>query len=58
MEEYLKWRCRTNWHPKYYKYIEEWIKNVNKQQMEYFVKEKENLIRRGIYKPVYYGSLS
>lgn len=56
MDEYLKWRCRVNWHPKYYKYIEEWIKNVNKQQMEYFIKEKENLILRGIYKSVIFDS--
>lgn len=25
---YLKWRCTINWHPKYYKYIDMWIENV------------------------------
>jgi len=50
MKTYLEWRCRMNWHPKYYKYISEWIENVTPLQMEYFERERENLLKRGIYK--------
>jgi hypothetical protein len=49
MKKYLQWRCLTNWHPKYYKYIDEWIENVTEEQMGYFVKERRHLIQNGIY---------
>lgn len=49
MKRYLEWRCRTSWHPKYYKYIDEWIKNVLPSQMRYFEKERERLIANGKY---------
>ena len=49
MKKYLEWRCRMNWHPKYLKYIQEWINNVTPDQMKYFEKERKNLINRGIY---------
>jgi len=49
MKRYLEWRCRTNWHPKYYKYIQEWILNVLPYQIEYFEKERKHLIDKGIY---------
>ena len=49
MKRYLEWRCRMNWHPKYLKYIQEWISNVTDTQMEYFIKEREHLIKNGIY---------
>lgn len=49
MKRYLEWRCRMNWHPKYLKYIQEWISNVTDTQMEYFVREREHLINVGIY---------
>lgn len=49
MNSYLQWRCRVNWHPKYYKYIDEWISGVTPQQMEYFKGEMKHLIERGIY---------
>lgn len=35
MKTYLEWRCRMNWHPKYLKYIQEWISNVTSTQLEY-----------------------
>ena len=38
-----------NWHPKYLKYVSEWISNVLPEQMEYFRKEMLHLIERGIY---------
>lgn len=46
---YLKWRCTTNWHPKYYKYIDMWIENVQPVQCEYFEKEMNHLIEKGVY---------
>ena len=49
MKNYLEWRCRMNWPTKYHKYIQEWITNVIPTQMEYFKKEKENLINKGLY---------
>ena len=48
-KDYLFFRCKTNWHGKYYHYIEEWISNVTSTQLEYFKKEKNNLIKLGIY---------
>ena len=38
-----------NWHPKYMRYIDEWISNVTQTQIEYFEREMENMINRGIY---------
>jgi hypothetical protein len=49
IQTYLEWRCRMNWHPKYYKYIQEWIANVLPYQIEYFEKEREHLTNKGIY---------
>jgi hypothetical protein len=49
MKTYLEWRCRMNWHPKYLKYIQEWISNVTSAQLEYFKRERERLISKGIY---------
>lgn len=49
MKRYLEWRCRMNWHPKYLKYIQEWISNVTEDQMSYFIKEREHLINNGQY---------
>lgn len=49
MKRYLEWRCRMNWHSKYFKYIQEWISNVTEDQMSYFIKEREHLINNGQY---------
>lgn len=46
---YLQWRCRTNWHPKYLKYIDDWISNITDTQLEYFIRECYNLINNGKY---------
>ena len=48
-KDYLFWRCKTNWHKKYHHYIDEWINNVLPYQLEYFRREMNNLINRGIY---------
>lgn len=48
-KNYLLWRCKTSWHNKYYRYINEWINNVIPTQLEYFRKEMNNLINRKIY---------
>ena len=47
--DYLFWRCKTNWHSKYYRYINDWIDNVTPSQLEYFKREKNKLINLGIY---------
>ena len=49
MKTYLQWRCMTSWHPKYYKYIDEWIGNVQPSQLSYFELERERLIKNGKY---------
>ena len=49
MRTYLEWRCRMNWHAKYYRYIDTWIDNVLPYQVEYFEKEMRHLKERGIY---------
>ena len=39
-----------NWPNRYLRYIDEWIQNVNEQQMNYFINvERRHLIERGIY---------
>lgn len=48
-KDYLVWRCKTSWHNKYHHYINEWISNILPTQLEYFRREKENLIKIGIY---------
>ena len=50
-KNYLLWRCKTSWHNKYHHYINEWISNVLPTQLEYFRREMNNLINRGIYEP-------
>ena len=48
--DYLKWRCLRNWPGKYLKYIDEWINNVTKEQMNYYINfERKHLIENGIY---------
>jgi len=47
--DYLLWRCKTNWHHKYHKYINEWIDNVLPQQLDYFKIEMKHLIKQGLY---------
>mgnify|MGYP006873000713 CR=1 FL=1 len=49
MKAYLEWRCRTNWHNKYRKYINEWVSNVTPTQLEYFKIEKQHLTDKGVY---------
>lgn len=49
VKDYLYWRCKTNWHNKYHRYINEWVDNVLPHQLEYFKKEMENLIKFGKY---------
>jgi hypothetical protein len=39
-----------NWHLKYHKYVDEWISNVTSEQLSYFEKEREHLIKQGIYR--------
>lgn len=51
--DYLKWRCKMNWHSNYLKsnwYIDTWISGVTDNQLQYFIREMEHLIDRGIYR--------
>lgn len=54
--DYLRWRCKMNWHSRYLKsnwYIDQWISGVTSEQMNYFINhEMPNLIDRNIYKPI------
>lgn len=49
MITYLQWRCRRDCHNKYFRYIDEWIANVTKTQLDYFIREREHLINNGEY---------
>jgi len=42
-----------NWHSNYLKsnwYIDTWISGVTDNQLQYFIREMEHLIDRGIYR--------
>ena len=43
VSEYLRFRFMRNNHNKYIKYMQEWIDNITKDQLSYFIKEKERL---------------
>ncbi len=49
IKSYLEWRFRVNNHPKYLRYCNEWINNLTSTQIEYFEREAEHLIERGVY---------
>lgn len=52
--DYLRWRCKMNWHARYLKsnwYIDAWISGVTEDQMLYFVKEMNWMIEHNKYKP-------
>lgn len=51
LRQYLEWRFNSNNHPKYRKYANEWIANVTSTQLNYFKRERENLIKKGDYRP-------
>lgn len=43
MKAYLTKRFLGNNHPKYHKYMQEWVDNVTPTQLAYFELEKERL---------------
>lgn len=43
INEYLKIRFNTNNHNKYKKYCNEWIKNLTRDQIKYFIEEANRL---------------
>lgn len=51
LRQYLEWRFKSNNHPKYRNYANEWIVNVTYTQLNYFKRERENLIKKGDYQP-------
>ena len=44
IQDYLKMRFLKNNHPKYHKYMNEWINNITDIQLYYFKKEMNKLI--------------
>lgn len=46
---YLEWRFRVNNHSKYLKYMNDWINNLQLNQIVYFRRERINLINNGLY---------
>lgn len=48
LKNYLEWRFRNN-NPKYYKYCNDWIKNIPESQLWYYEIEMSHLINNGIY---------
>lgn len=46
---YLRERFRTNNHPKYLKYFDEWISNISENQIHYFEIERLNIIKKSKY---------
>lgn len=49
MNKYLIWRFNVNNHSKYRKYCTEWIDNLTKNQIQYFIEERKRLILMKIY---------
>ena len=49
LRTYLEWRFRTNNHPKYQKYRDEWINNIPSCNLWYYKAEMQHLQKRGIY---------
>ena len=43
MKNYLQQRFLRNNHPKYHKYMDEWISGVTHDQMRYFAEEKKRI---------------
>lgn len=48
MKYYLQQRFLRNNHPKYHKYMEEWINGVTADQMRYFVEERRRIENKTI----------
>ena len=44
----MQQRFLRNNHPKYHKYMEEWIKGVTADQMRYFVEERRRIEEKTI----------
>ena len=36
LKDFIIKECKHNWHPKYYKYIEEYISNITEYQLMYW----------------------
>ena len=48
MRNYLQQRFLRNNHPKYHKYMEEWIDGVTADQMRYFEEERRRIENKTI----------
>lgn len=43
LKTWLKERWRFDNHHKYQKYFEEWFENITENQIQYFIKQKQNI---------------
>ena len=51
LEKYLRFRFYTNNRKPYHHYFDEWVSDLTKNQIDYFLREMENLIKDGKYDP-------
>ena len=52
LEKYLEFRFRTNNIKRYYEnYYKEWVSALTNEQLAYFEREMNNLIKKGLYDP-------
>lgn len=49
LRKYLEWRFMANNHPKYRKYFNQWVENINGEQLSYFEREMTHMIEDGKY---------
>lgn len=43
LKQWLKEQWKRDNHVKYQKYFEEWFQNITENQIQYFIKQKENI---------------
>ena len=51
LQKYLEFRFKNGLKRAYQAYFEEWISGVTKEQLVYFEREMNNLIKLGVYDP-------
>jgi hypothetical protein len=51
LKKYLEYRFKTGLKRAYQSYFDEWIEGVTSEQLNYFEREMNNLIKQGVYDP-------
>lgn len=51
LDKYLEFRFKNGLKKVYQKYFDEWLSGVTEEQLNYFEREMNNLIKLGIYDP-------